>query len=81
MDAEGALYRAQEEINALCGGRPDPDTENVYEDIEGATRALMRLRQHLETMSPWRALGLAADKSVDAKLALQAHQRFQRDDV
>lgn len=79
MEAENALYRAQEEINALCGERPDEDTEKVYEDIEDATRSLMRLRQHLETMSPWRALKLAEDKSVDAKLAWEAHQRFGRD--
>lgn len=34
MTAEGALWRAHEEISALCGERPDPDTEKVYEDIE-----------------------------------------------
>lgn len=79
MKAEGALYRAQEEINALCGERPDEDTEKVHDDIEDATRSLMRLRQHFETMSPWRALKLSEDKSVDAKLAWEAHQRFQRD--
>lgn len=79
MDAEAALYRAQEEISALCGERPDEDTEKVYEHIEDATRSLMRLRQHFETMSPWRALKLAKAKSVDAKMAWEAHQRFQRD--
>ena len=79
MDAEGALYRAQEEISALCGERPDEDTEKVYDDIEDATRSLMRLRQHLESMLPWRTLNVAGDKFVDAKLAWEAHQRFQRD--
>jgi len=78
QDAEGALWRAHEEIRALCGERPDEDTEKVYEDIEDATRSLMRLRQHLDTMAPWRALKIAGDKSVDAKLAWEAHQRFQR---
>ncbi len=79
MDAEGALCRAQDEINALCGGRPNLDTEQVHEDIVDATRSLMRLRQHFEAMSLWKGLELAADKSIESKLALQAHQRFQRD--
>ena len=81
METERALYRAQEEISALCGERPDEDTVGVYEDIEDATRSLMRLRQHFETTSPWQALKQAEDKSVDTKLAWEAHQRFQRNDV
>ena len=81
MDAEGSLYRAQEEINALCGGRTDQETENEHEDIEDATRSLMLLRKHFEAMSPWAALKIAGQKDTWAKLAHQAHQRFQRDDV
>jgi len=97
-DAEGALWRAMEEISALCGDRPDEDAKQVNEDIEAATRSLMRLRQHLEQADPWRTLKLidtslqrlrtsdqpiaaSALPTVDAKLAVEAHQRFQRDDV
>jgi len=79
MNAEGALCRAQAEISALCGARPDLDTERVNETIEDACRDLHALRQHLEAMAPWHALNAASGASVDAKLAWEAHQRFQRD--
>lgn len=79
-DAEGALWRAQEEISALCGGRPDLDTETVYETIEDACLDLHALCQHLESMAPWQAMKAASASSVDAKMAWEAHRRFQRDD-
>ncbi|MEP3329103.1 hypothetical protein [Sedimentitalea sp.] len=94
MSAEGCLWRAHEEISALCGERPDPDTEQVYGDIEDATRDLAALRQHLETNDPWRTLAHAekalqrVSKSqetpvmglptVDVNLIMDAHRRFQR---
>ena len=78
MQAEATLCRTQEEITALCGERPDADTEHVHDRIEATCRDLMRLRQHFENMAPWHALKRAETGSVDAKLALQAHQRFQR---
>lgn len=95
MTAEGSLWRAHEEISALCGERPDPDTEQVYGDIEDATRDLAALRQHLETNDPWRTLDHAERAlvrvretqeaaipglpTVEVKLAMEAHRRFQRD--
>ncbi len=80
LEAQGSLWRAQEEINALCGERPDPDTELVHEQIKDACRDLSALMRHLETMAPWDALKLTSNASVVAKLALQAHLRFQRDE-
>ena len=95
MTAEGALYRAEEEISALCGEHPDPDTEKVYEDIADACRELDRLRLHLEQNDPWAVLGRTDEAFrrlreetgststglpvVDVKLAMEAHRRFQRE--
>jgi len=95
MTAEGSLWRAYEEISALCGDRPDPDTEQVYGEIEDATHDLATLRQHLETNNPWRTLShtekaLARVRetsqstvpglpTVEVTLAMEAHRRFQRD--
>lgn len=94
MTVEGSLWRAYEEISALCGERPDPDTEQVYEDIEDACRDLSALRQHLETNDPWRTLAHAARAlqrvresqetpvmglpTVEVNLSMDAHRRFQR---
>ncbi len=94
-EIEGALYRAEEEIGALCAHRPDEDTEKVLEDIDGAGRTACRLRHHLEKTDPWSVLGrveaqlaeLSRDPSkppaviagVDVRLAMEAHRRFQRD--
>lgn len=94
MTAEGSLWRAHEEISALCGDRPDPDTEQVFEDIEDATRDLASLRQHLEANSPWRTLAHAEKAlqrvkesqatpvmglpTVEVNLSIGAHRRFQR---
>lgn len=80
MEAQGALWRVQEEINALCGERPDPDTKLVHEQIEDACRDLSALMHHLEQMAPWQAIESASGASVEAKLAWEAHQRFQRND-
>lgn len=95
MTAEGALWRAHEEISALCGERPDPDTEKVYEDIEDASRDLSTLRLHLERTAPWSALTKAdalfgklraehgsqhmGIATTEVRLAVEAHRRFQRD--
>ena len=97
MTAEGSLWRAHEEISALCGDRPDSDTATVFEDIEDAARDLATLRLHLERTQPWSALGKADalfDKiraehgsqhtgiaSTEIRLAVEAHRRFQRDEV
>jgi hypothetical protein len=78
MTAEGSLWRAHEEISALCGERPDPDTQQVYGDIEDASRDLAALRLHLERMAPWHALKQASEGSIEARLAYRSHQRFQR---
>ena len=95
-DLEGALYRAEEEIAALCGNRPDEDTEKVLEDIDDAGRAVCLLRHHLDQNDPWTTLTrlegalerlrvsgqpaqVTALPSVDVKLAMDAHRRFQRD--
>lgn len=95
MTVEGSLWRAHEEIRSLCGERPDPDTEKVFEEIEDATRDLATLRLHLERTQPWSALGQAdallekiraehgsphtGIASTEIRLAVEAHQRFQRD--
>ncbi|WP_323772154.1 hypothetical protein [Antarctobacter sp.] len=95
MTAEGALWRAHEEIRALCGERPDPDTEKVFEDIEDASRDLASLRYHLEHNDPWRTLAhtekalarvressdtpIAGLPTVKVKLTMDAHRRFQRE--
>lgn len=97
MTVEGSLWRAHEEISALCGERPDPDTEKVFEEIEDATRDLATLRLHLERTQPWSTLGKAdalfekirsehgsqqtGIASIEIRLAVEAHQRFQRDEV
>lgn len=94
MTAEGSLWRAHEEISALCGERPDPDTEQVYEDIKDACRDLSALRQHLETNDPWRTLAHAERAlqraresqakpvlglpTVEVNVSMDAHRRFQR---
>lgn len=95
-DLEGALYRAEEEIGALCGNRPDEDTEKVLEDLDDVGRTACRLRHHLEQNDPWSSLTrvetcldrlrgsgkpvpATALPSVDVKLAMDAHRRFQRD--
>lgn len=95
-DLEGALCRAEEEIAALCGNRPDEDTEKVLEDIYDASRAVCLVRYHLDRNDPWTILTrlegalerlrdsgqpvqVAALPSVDVKLVMDAHRRFQRD--
>lgn len=96
MTAEGSLWRAHEEIRALCGDRPNPDTEQVHGDIEEASRDLAALRQHLEINDPWRTIEhseralarvreahgntIAGLPTVEVKLAMEAHRRFQRAD-
>ena len=42
--AEQTLLRAQEEIAALCGERPDEDTQKIYQQIETAVQDLTSLR-------------------------------------
>lgn len=95
MTAEGSLWRAHEEISALCGERPDPDTQQVYGDIEDASRDLAALRYHLEHNDPWRTLAhsekaltrvreanetpIVGLPTVEVKLAMDAHRRFQRE--
>lgn len=94
MTAEGSLWRAHEEISALCGDRPDPDTEQVFADIEDACLDLATLRQHLEVNDPWRTLAHAERSlqrvkesqetpilglpTVEVNLGMDAHRRFQR---
>lgn len=95
-DLEGALFRAEEQIGALCRHRPDEDTEKVLEDLDDAGRTACRLRHHLEQNDPWSSLtrvetyleglGTSGEQvpvtalpSVDVKLAMDAHRRFQRD--
>jgi len=94
MTAKGSLWLAHEEISALCGDRPDPDTEQVFADIEEACRDLATLRQHLEVNDPWRTLAHAERAlqrvreshettipglpTVEVKLSMEAHRRFQR---
>ncbi|MGH1355277.1 MAG: hypothetical protein ACRBBS_09380 [Thalassovita sp.] len=94
MTAEGSLWRAHKEISALCGDRPDPDTEQVFADIEQACRDLATLRQHLEVNDPWRTLAPAERalqrvkesqetpilglSTVEVNLGMDAHRRFQR---
>jgi len=94
-DLEGALYRAEEEIGMLCGHRPDEDTQKTLEDLDDAGRSACRLRFHLEQNDPWRTLAhteksLARVReasqtpvpglpTVEVKLAMDAHRRFQRD--
>ena len=95
MTAEGSLWRAHEEISALCGDRPHADTEQVFADIEEACRDLATLRQHLEVNDPSRTLAPAERAlarvrethettipglpTVEVKLSMKAHRRFQRD--
>lgn len=44
--AEATLWRAYEEIRALCGERPDPDTARVFGEIEATcARIAEALRQ------------------------------------
>jgi len=97
MTVEGSLWRAHEEIRALCGERPDPDTEKVFEDIEDASRDLATLRLHLERTQPWSTLGKAdamfekirteqgsqhmGIATTEVRLAVEAHRRFQRQDT
>lgn len=92
---EGTLCRATEEIAQLCGERPDPDTEKVFDDLDDAGRAMCQLRHHLEKANPWDALkkaetileNLTSDLSnryaglakTEVHLAMEAHRRFQRD--
>ena len=78
---DASLSRAEEEISQLCGGKPDEDTVKVFEDSADASRMMMTLQHHLEKSNPWAALDQAVkDKdSVSAKLAIEAHQRFQRE--
>ena len=92
---EGTLCRATEEISQLCGGRPDPDTEKVFEDLDDAGRTMCQLRHHLEKANPWDALKKAATileniesspanryagiAKTEVHLAIEAHRRFQRD--
>lgn len=92
---ESTLYRAEEEIAQLCGERPDPDTEKVFDDIEDAGRALCVLRHHLEKTNPWEALKKAETilgnmesspanrysglAKTEVHLAMEAHRRFQKD--
>ena len=94
-DIEGAVYRAEEEIGMLCGHRPDEDTQKTLEDLDDAGRSACRLRFHLEQNDPWRTLAHtekalvrvreASQKAVpglptvEVKLAMDAHRRFQRD--
>lgn len=95
MTAEGSLWRAHEEISALCGESPDSDTQQVYGEIEDASRDLAALRQHLEMNDPWRTLTqtektlarvretsetpIVGLPTVEVKLAMDAHRRFQRE--
>jgi len=95
MTAEAALWRAHEEISALCGERPDPDTQEVYGNIENASRELAALSYYLEHHDPWRTLTnteqalarvretdealIAGLTNVGVKSVLDAHRRFQRD--
>ena len=76
---EAAIDRAEEEIQMLCGGKPDEDTKKVLEDVADASRMMMALRHHLETANPWQALAQIVDckDSIWVKLALEAHERFQ----
>jgi len=94
MMAEDSLWRAHEEISALCGERQNPDTQQVCRDIEDASRNLAALRYHLEQNDPWRTLAhseqalarlretnetpVAGLPTVEVKLAMDAHRRFQR---
>lgn len=93
---EGTLCRATEEIAQLCGERPDPDTQKVFDDLDVAGRATCQLRHHLEKMNPWDALRKAETilentesspanryagvAKTEVHLAMEAHRRFQRND-
>jgi len=93
-EIESTLCRATEEIAQLCGERPDPDTEKVFNDLDDTGRAMCQLRHHLEKANPWDALKKAETilESLDAdpanrfagiarteiRLAMEAHRRFQR---
>lgn len=93
-EVDATLCRATDEICQWFKGTPDADTQNTLDDIEDASRNLMRLRHHLEKTDPWNVLErietvLAnADEAnaakilgsikIETKLAMEAHRRFQR---
>lgn len=94
QNTEESLQRALDEIAGLCGDDPDPETTKAYEEIEDACRDLIALRLHLERTQPWSTLGKAdalfekirteygsqhtGIATTEVRLALEAHQRFQR---
>jgi hypothetical protein len=93
-EVDATLNRATEEICQWFKGTPNEDTQNTLDDIEDANCNLMRLRHHLEKADPWNVLGrietilsnvddtnvtrTLGSVKVEAKLAMEAHRRFQR---
>ncbi len=95
-EVDATLGRAEDEINQWFKGAADADTQNTLDDIDDASRNLMRLRHHLEQADSWdvlkrietilsnaddaNATRTLGSVKVETKLAIEAHRRFQRDE-
>jgi hypothetical protein len=94
-EVDASLGRAEEEIHQWVEGTPDVDTQKTLDDIDGAGRNLMLLRDHLETSDPWAVLKRIkkilsrsdntnptqslSSIGLETKLAVAAHKRFHRE--